>query len=261
MMPEYGGSGPYRLPTAMTPNDLAEVRDGFVAAAARARRAGFHGVEIHAANGYLLDQFLTSYTNRRHDAYGGSAAARIRYAAEIVSAVRMSLPPDFVVGVRVSEAKVNDFKYRWPGGAAEAETIFSVLAEAGASYIHMAGEGRGFRESISSEEEPMTSLARRVTGLPVIANGGLDDPNLANEVIKGGYADLIAIGRAALATPDWPRRIEQCDPLIAFDPEMISPSACIENTDEWFARHLNAAPSRASSSRARRRRAGQRSRT
>ncbi len=239
MMPEYGGSGLYRLPTAMTPNDLAEVRDGFVAAAARARQAGFHGVEIHAANGYLLDQFLTRYTNRRDDVYGGSAAARIRYAAEIVNAVRRSLPPDFVVGVRISEAKVNDFKYRWPGGAAEAETIFSVLAEAGASYIHMAGEGRGFRESTSSEKEPMTSLARRVTGLPVIVNGGLDDPDLANEVIKGGYADLNAIGRAALATPDWPRRIEQGDPLIAFDPEMISPSACIENTDEWFARHLN----------------------
>ena len=238
MMPEYGGSGAYHLPTAMTANDLAEVRDGFVAAATRARQAGFHGVEIHAANGYLLDQFLTSYTNRRSDKYGGAAAARIRFAAEIVSAVRMSLPPAFVVGVRVSEAKVNDFKYRWPGGAAEAETIFTALAEAGASYIHVAGEGRGFRESTSGKEESLTSLARRLTDLPVIANGGLDDPDLADEVIRGGDADLIAIGRAALATPDWPRRIAHGDPLIAFDPEMISPSACLENTDEWFARHL-----------------------
>ena len=138
MMPEYGGSGPYRLPTAMTASDLAQVREGFVAAAARARRAGFDGVEIHAANGYLLDQFITQYTNLRDDEYGGSPSAGIRYAAEIVAAVRKSSPADFVVGVRVSEAKVNDFQYRWPAGAAEARTIFTALAEAGASYIHMA---------------------------------------------------------------------------------------------------------------------------
>ncbi len=109
MMPEYGGSGPYRLPMAMTASDLAQVREGFIAAAARARKAGFHGVEIHAANGYLLDQFITQYTNLRDDEYGGSPSARIRYVAEIVAAVRRSAPEEFLVGVRVSEAKVNDF--------------------------------------------------------------------------------------------------------------------------------------------------------
>jgi len=231
MMPEYGGSGPYRLPTAMTAGDLAQVHEGFVAAAARARRAGFHGVEIHAANGYLLDQFITEYTNLRADEYGGSPSGRIRYAAEIVAAVRKSVPADFVIGVRVSEAKVNDFNYRWPGGAAEAETIFTALAEAGANYIHMAGEGRGFRKSVSGQQEPMTALAKRITGLPVIANGGLHDPDLADAAIQGGHADLIALGRAALATPDWPLRIAKSEPVVAFDERMISPSASIENTE------------------------------
>ena len=159
MMQEYGGAGPYRMPTAMTENDLAEVRETFVESAARARSAGFHGVEIHAANGYLLDQFITDYTNLRDDQYGGSAGARVRFPAEIVSAIRKSMPAGFIVGVRLSQAKVNDFQYRWPGGAAEAETIFSALAKAGASYIHIAGEGRGFHESISSEQEPLTALA------------------------------------------------------------------------------------------------------
>ena len=236
MMPEYGGSGPYRLPTAMTASDLAQVREGFVAAAARARRAGFDGVEIHAANGYLLDQFITQYTNLRDDEYGGSPTARIRYTAEIVAAVRKSSPADFVVGVRVSEAKVNDFQYRWPAGAAEARTIFTALAESGASYIHMAGEGRGFREYISGQQEPLTTVARRMTGLPVIANGGLHDPDLADAVIQGGHADLIALGRAALATPDWPRKLAKGEPVPPFDHGMISPSASIENTDAWIDR-------------------------
>nr|WP_261341277.1 NADH:flavin oxidoreductase [Rhodopirellula sp. SM50] len=237
MMPAYGGSGPYRLPSAMTTTDLAEVRKGFVAAARHARHAGFHGVEIHAANGYLLDQFITEYTNRRDDEYGGSVSARIRYPAEIVAAVRDASPDDFVVGVRVSEAKVNDFNYRW-GGKSEAETIFVALAEAGASYIHVAGEGRGFRESSSDKREPLSTMARGITGLPVIANGGLHDPDLADDVILDEHADLIALGRAALATPDWPRRIANGERVVAFENEIISPSASIQNTDAWFARKL-----------------------
>ncbi|WP_198953667.1 hypothetical protein [Rhodopirellula sp. MGV] len=237
MMREYEGSGPYRLPSAMTTTDLAEVRKGFVSAARRARHAGFHGVEIHAANGYLLDQFITEYTNRRNDEYGGSASGRIRYPAEIVAAVRDSSPADFVVGVRVSEAKVNDFNYRW-GGKSVAETFFVALAEAGASYIHVAGEGRGFRESSSDKREPLSTMALRITGLPVIANGGLADPDLADDVILDKHADLIALGRAALATPDWPRRIANSERVIAFENEMISPSASIENTDAWFTRKL-----------------------
>ena len=239
MMPEYGGNGPYRLPTAMTVEDLARVRDGFVAATARARRAGFHGVEIHAANGYLLDQFITEYTNRRDDEYSGSPWGRIRYAAEIVAAVCESVPADFVVGVRVSEGKVNNYTYRWPGGVVEAETIFTALANAGASYIHIAGEGLGFRDSVSGEHEPLTTLARRITGVPVIANGGLHHPDVADDVIERGDADLIALGRAALAMPDWPQRIAQGDPVVAFDHGMISPQASIENTDAWFQRRTN----------------------
>jgi 2,4-dienoyl-CoA reductase-like NADH-dependent reductase (Old Yellow Enzyme family) len=181
----------------------------------------------------LLDQFITDYTNLRDDDYGGPVSARIQYPAEIVAAVRDSSPEDFVVGVRVSEAKVNDFNYRW-GGASEVETVFTALAEAGASYIHVAGEGRGFREAISDKRKPLTTLARRITGLPVIANGGLHNPDLADEVIRGGHADLIAIGRAALATPDWPRRIANGEPVVPFDHVMISPSASIHNTDTWF---------------------------
>ncbi len=234
MMPEYGGDGLYRPPTAMTLGDIQYVRDGFVRAAQRANMAGFDGVEIHAANGYLLDQFNTTYTNRRSDQYGGGPENRIRLTSEIVAAIRSGVPSEFIVGVRVSEAKVNDFEYRWPGGTDEAATIFTALASAGASYIHLAGEGRGFRDALAAGTEPYTALARRLTGLPVIANGGLGDPELANESIRGGYADLVAIGRAALTNPDWPRRIEQDAPILPFKPEMLSPSATIENSARWL---------------------------
>ncbi len=116
MMPEYGGSGPYPVQLAMTKDDIRSVRDGFARAARRARNVGFDGIEIHAANGYLLDQFNTTYTNPRTDRYGGPPEKRIRLTAEIVETIRSAAPNDFIVGVRVSEAKVNDFYYRWPGG-------------------------------------------------------------------------------------------------------------------------------------------------
>jgi len=241
MMPEYGGSGPYRLPTEMTLDDIRAVREGFARAAKRAREAGFDGVEIHAANGYLLDQFNTTYTNRRTDQYGGKPENRIRLASEVIEAVRTAIPTDFIVGVRVSEAKVNDFEYRWPGGTKEAATIFTALAAAGASYIHMAGEGRGFREALEDNAEPYTKLARRLTGLPVTANGGLGDPRLADQVIQQGYADLVAIGRAALANPDWPKRIQQGTRIMPFSPAMLSPNATIENSTRWLKSQEHAA--------------------
>ena len=233
MMPEYGGSGTYPTPEEMTTDDLAEVRDGFAAAAVRAQEAGFDGVEVHAANGYLLDQFNTAYSNRRSDGYGRDAAGRIRYPAEVVAAVRSATDGAFVVGVRVSEAKVNDFAYRWPGGREEAQTIFEELADAGASYLHLAGEGRGFREALENAAESYGALARRLTGLPIVVNGGLHEPELSDAVIRGGHGDLIAIGRSALANPDWPRRVAAGEPLDSFDSAMLSPGATIENAARW----------------------------
>jgi len=234
MMPEYGGSGSYRVPEEMTTDDLARVRDSFARAAVGAQAAGFDGVEVHAANGYLLDQFLTDYTNDRGDDYGDGAAARVRYPAEVVAAVRAATDKAFVVGVRVSEAKVNDFTYRWPGGPGEAQTIFTSFAEAGANYIHLAGEGRGFRETVENGADSYGALARRGTGLPVVVNGGLQEPELADAAIAGGHGDLVAIGRSALANPDWPQRVAAGLALRSFVPAMLSPCATIENSDRWW---------------------------
>jgi 2,4-dienoyl-CoA reductase-like NADH-dependent reductase (Old Yellow Enzyme family) len=233
-MPEYGGHGTWPTPKAMSETDIKEAVGGFVASAVNARAAGFDGVEIHAANGYLLDQFLTDYTNQRTDAYGGPVAARLRLTAEILAAIRAETGPDWCLGVRLSQTKVNDFEYRWPGGSRDGETIFAALAEAGATYLHIASEGRDWIQTARLEGgSTITGLARRVSGLPVIANGGMHRPEQAAQVLGDGHADFVSVGRGALATPDLPRRLAEGRALEEFDHTMLEPMATLDNARRW----------------------------
>ncbi|MEV0788402.1 NADH:flavin oxidoreductase [Kribbella sp. NPDC050459] len=234
MMPEYGGKGPWPVPRELSIEEIREIVDGFAAAAVRAHEAGFDGVEIHGANGYLLDQFLTVYTNQRTDDYGGPVANRIRLTGEIADAVVAATPHDFVVGVRLSQTKVNDFEYRWPGGAYDAEVIFSTLAATGVDYLHVASEGRNWLETARLQGgQTITGLARRVGGLPVIANGGMHDPEQADRVLTDGHADVLSIGHGALANPDLPRRLAAGRPLEEFDRTMLQPSVTLANAKQW----------------------------
>jgi len=236
MMEEYGGSGPWPTPREMTEQDLDLVVEGFAAAALRAKRAGFDGVEVHAANGYLLDQFLTTYTNERTDAYGGGVENRIRLTSRVVAAIRLAVGSAMVLGVRLSQTKVNDTTYRWPGGADDAVAIFTAMRDAEADYIHIASEGRDFIETAKlSDGRTITALARQVTGLPVIANGGMHDARQAADVLDGGHADLLSIGRGALANPDLPNRLRGGAELERFDHAMLSPMATISNAQAWRA--------------------------
>ncbi|KAA9160537.1 NADH:flavin oxidoreductase [Amycolatopsis acidicola] len=236
-MPAYGGEGAFPMPAAATDTDLKAAIDGFAAAALAAREAGFDGVEIHGANGYLLDQFLTGYTNLRDDRYGGDAAARATLAAEVVDAVRRATDREFVVGIRLSQTKVNDFDHRW-ADVAEATAILRTVTEPGPDYLHIAGEGRNWRTAATLPGGPtITRLAREVTSLPVIANGGLHDPAQAAEVLSEGDADLVSIGRGALVTPDWPRRVRDGLPLRPWDPALLSPAADLASQHAWQAKN------------------------
>jgi 2,4-dienoyl-CoA reductase-like NADH-dependent reductase (Old Yellow Enzyme family) len=233
-MPEYGGHGPWPEPRAMSEAEIEQAVRGFVGSAVRAREAGFDGVEVHGANGYLVDQFLTDYTNLRTDRYGGSVAGRVRLAAEIVAAIRAEVGSAFCVGIRLSQTKVNDFTHRWEGGARDAEVIFAALAEAGASYLHIASEGRDWIETARLDGEvTITGLARRVTGLPVIANGGMHDLDQAARVLEEGHADVLSIGRGALASPDLPNRLANGLLPEEFDPMMLHPMATLANARQW----------------------------
>jgi 2,4-dienoyl-CoA reductase-like NADH-dependent reductase (Old Yellow Enzyme family) len=233
MMPAYGGSGPWPVPRELSPAGIDEVIAGFVTAARRAEEAGFDGVEVHAANGYLLDQFLTTYTNTRTDRYGGEVRNRIRLTAEVVGAITEAVP-GLLVGVRLSQIKVNDLTYRWPGGRADAEVVFPAVAEAGAGYLHVACEGRNWIDTSTFEDgSTITGVARESTGLPVIANGGMHDLAQAGEVLDGGHADLLSLGHGALANPDLPRRLAAGVPLARFDRAMLSPAVTLENARRW----------------------------
>ena len=198
------------MPKALVVTEIDNIIRGFVESAKRAEKAGFDGVEIHSANGYLLDQFITETSNHRTDQYGGSTENRIRLTAEIIQNVKKSVKKDFIVGVRLSQAKVNDHEYYWAGGAAEAAIIFKAVADAGADYIHFASESRGYRlNSYSNDHVSLPKLARELTDLPIIANGGLEDLALSKRILQDGHADLIAIGKNALVNYDLPQQLEK----------------------------------------------------
>lgn len=224
----YRGEGPFPVPSEITPAQMAEARDGFVAAALRAKDTGFDGVEIHGANGYLLDQFLTDYFNQRTDEYGGSPENRVRFPAEVAQAVREAVGPEMTVGIRISQAKVSDNDHQWAGGAEEAEVIFSTLGATGIDFVHTT-EYRADAPAFDQGSESLAALAKRHSGTVVIANGKLDDPDAAVSLVQGGTADVVALGKGALATRDWPQRVRNGHALDELDAGLFAPVADVKD--------------------------------
>lgn len=228
----YRGSGTYPMPVEMSQSDIELVVIGFTEAAKRAQDAGADGVEVHSANGYLLDQFLTDVTNQRDDCYGNSVENRIRLTCEIVKRIREVVGTDFTIGVRISQSKVNNFTYKWAGCEDDAKVIFSAIQASGADYIHtteLAADAAAFEQG-----KTLSALAKTFTSLPVIANGGLGDPVVANNMIKQGHCDFISLGKDALASPDWPNRVRAGDPLNSFNFGMFSPLADLETANAFL---------------------------
>ena len=229
----YEGKGLYRIPKEATQQELSEVINGFVNTAKRAKTAGFDGVEIHGANGYLLDQFLTDYTNRRTDEYGGSTENRVRLLVEVSKAVREAVGQDFTLGIRISQGKVNDYNYKWAGKEKDAEIIFSQLGSAGLDFIHVT-EYKAWQPAFPKDEETiitnsgldnsdlsLAALAKKYGKVCVIANGHLEDPVKAKEIIEKGEADIITLGKGALANHDWVNKVKNGEPLTKFDEEKV----------------------------------------
>lgn len=226
----YYGEGRYAEPRAMSDEDIADVISGFAGAAQRAMQvAGFDGIEIHGANGYLLDQFLTDYSNQRTDRWGGSSERRLQLTLEVIKAVRASVG-DVPLGVRISQGKVNDFEHKWAGGEQDAAVIFGSLQVAGVDFIHVT-EHQAWQPAFAGNSASLVKLARRYApGVLLIANGGLDDPQRAGTALDEG-ADIIALGKAALANPDYPRRLANQQPQAAFDPAILGPIANIKDVE------------------------------
>ena len=227
----YHGKGRYRLPAAMTDTQIADAINGFAASAGLAVEvAGFDAIEIHGANGYLLDQFLTRYTNSRTDRWGGPTGNRVRLILETFKAVRAKVGAKTPVGVRISQAKVNDYHHKWDEAARDAEIIFGSLADAGADFIHVT-EFEAWKPAVAPGGPSLMQLARRYAPkTAILANGSLHDVGQAASALNDG-ADIVTLGRGALANPDFPRRLSQRGALNDFDPTILAPIANIKESE------------------------------
>jgi len=197
-----------RTPREMTIDEIKEVIIAFGSAAVRAQEAGFDAVEIHAAHGYLLTQFLSALSNRRTDEYGGATLKeRSRFALEVIEEVRRRVGPDFPMSVRISAEE----HIRGGYTAEDMQTILPDMVKAGADLIHASIGTHGSPGAITqatAEYEPgfnakMARKMKDVVAVPVIAVGRFNDPAQADEVIGRGDADLAAFGRQFLADPDF----------------------------------------------------------
>lgn len=206
------GKKDYETPQPMTKADIQRTVQDYKTAAQRAKAAGFAGVEIHAANGYLLNQFTDARTNQRDDEYGGSIENRCRFLTQVVDAV-LEVWPASQVGVRISPNGVfNDM-----GSEDFREThlhIAKMLNTKKIGYLHiMIGLGFGFHEL----GEPMTLPEfRGVFQGTIMGNVGYTQ-DTAEEAIKNGEADLIAFGRPFITNPDLPLRFANNQPLTPWD--------------------------------------------
>lgn len=204
-------SSRFRMPREMTEHDIAQVERRFVATARLAERAGFTGVEIHAAHGYLLSQFLSPLSNRRHDRWGGSLENRARLLLDIVRGVRAAVAPGFAVAVKLNSA---DFQ-RGGFSPEDARAVVEMLAPLGVDLVELSGGsyeapammGAGRDEHTLAREAYFLEFAREIAAvaqMPLMVTGGIRRREVAQKVIDSGIA-MAGIGTALAIEPGLPR--------------------------------------------------------
>jgi 2,4-dienoyl-CoA reductase-like NADH-dependent reductase (Old Yellow Enzyme family) len=198
-------SDDYPHPRAMELGDIRRVVDAFAAAAGRARRAGFRVIELHAAHGYLLHEFLSPLSNHRTDAYGGPFERRARLALEVAEAVRAEWPDDRPLFVRLSATDWVD------GGWDEAQTVelARLLAARGVDLVDCSTGGLVPGATIPVAPGYQVRFAERVrreAGVATGAVGLITTPEQADAVVREGHADLVLLARQLLRDPHWPLR-------------------------------------------------------
>lgn len=196
-----GGPGNSR---GASTDDIHRVTTDFVAAARRAEKAGFAGVEIHGANGYLFTQFLTPADNTRNDAYGGDLAGRARFLQETLRAVRAAVSPGFAVGVRLSPVDLFD---RRGLVLDDSVRVAGWLVEDGADFIHLSLKDAAGPPPHEAKRGPVARSFREALpdDIPVFAAGGIWTRADAGRAVGAGV-DVVVLGHAAIAHPDWPVR-------------------------------------------------------
>lgn len=212
--------------------DIDEVIEAFAAGAVAAKGVGFDGVEIHGANGYLLDQFLWEETNHRSDSYGGSIPNRVRLSAEVVSEIRRRVGPEFSIQFRFGQWKLGHFAAQVALTPAELEQILIPLTEAGVDIFHPSTR-RFWEPAFDGSDLTLAGWSKKITDRPAVAVGyvGVDrafragdeepaeqyDPHRLLELFAEKQYDILAIGRALLADPEWVAKTTQ-----GFETEIVS---------------------------------------
>jgi 2,4-dienoyl-CoA reductase-like NADH-dependent reductase (Old Yellow Enzyme family) len=217
-----------RIGTPASTQTLADIAASFARAAADAQAAGFDGVELHGAHGYLLDQFHWTASNHRADGYGGDIAGRVRFSAEVAAAVRSAVGPDFPVAFRFSQWKIGNYDARIAETPEELTAFLTPLVNAGVSMFHVSTR-RYWLPAFAGSDRTLAGWTRHLSGLPVIAIGSVgvatqfqaspDEDALPTltlaplvELLRRGEFDLVALGRAVLADPEWARKLTDARP-------------------------------------------------
>ena len=192
-----------RSPVALTRDGMVEIREAFAQAARRSARLGIDAIQVHAAHGYLLHEFLSPISNQRSDEYGGSLENRLRFPLEVFDAVRAAFPAQRPVSVRLSGTD-------WvPGGWDIEQTVaFSRALEArGCSAINVSSGGLDPAQAIPvgpGYQVPLARAVKQAVGIPVVAVGMITDFDQAEAIVATGDADLVALARGILYNPRWP---------------------------------------------------------
>jgi len=206
----------YEEPRAMEAADIERVLTRYEKAARNAAEAGFDGVELHAANGYLVDQFLHQQTNRRTDAYGGTAANRARFALEVLDRLSAAIDPRRVA-IRLSPQAYIHLEYS-PGDEETFDYLLEQLNTRELAYVHVAAfDGQQRYDYLGGR--PIDYVRERYRGT-LIGCGGYT-PETAERELEARRVDLVAMGRPFIANPDLVERIRSGEPLSAYDESML----------------------------------------
>ncbi len=226
---------------AMSEADIESTITDYARAAADARAVGFDGVEIHAAHGYLIDQFFWAGTNEREDAYGGDMIARTRFAQDVVRAVRAATGPDYPIVLRFSQWKQQDYTAKLAPTPDALAAFLAPLIDAGVDAFHCSTR-RYWEAEFEGSDLNLAGWTKKLSGLPAITVGSIgldtdfittygDTPGSAPARIddlvarlERGEFDLAAVGRALIANPDWPNRVREgnFDALKPYEKELLA---------------------------------------
>jgi len=201
------------IPRELSKDDIQYFVEAFGEAARRAKAAGYDAVEIHGAHGYLISQFLSPFTNKRTDEYGGSVEKRARFACEVITRVRQKVGPDFPVFMKINAEDGVEY------GKKLDETLHQapLFAQAGVDALDISSGISGIVTPISNIDPPsyrvhLAEAVKKVVNIPIIAVGRLGNPFFAEQILEKGKADFIAVGRPLLADPELPNKVKEGRP-------------------------------------------------